>query len=206
MNAYYLTFAYMNFQFYAQGLKLNESQEEYARDKISNVAKNAQRVEDESSSVKVNVEKTNLPGEQAYLVEVTLVVPKNSIRAEVFASSVEEGLDQIEEKLRKQVERYKGKMHRRNEKGEWLETSTLETIEEDHMEGENMSKITKRKRYESTRGKMSEEEAIENLELLGHDFYLFENADTGRFSVLYRRYEGNYGIIEPLKNGETKED
>jgi len=196
----------MNYNFHTQGFRLAESQEDYAREKLSHVLKNAPRSEDESTIVKVDVEKTKLSSEdQRFLVEVTAHLPRTVIRAEVFASTVEEGIDNVEEKLRKQVERYKGKMHRRNDVGEWIPESTLENFETE-MSEESTSPIAKRKRYESTRKPMTEEEAIENLELLGHDFYLFENADTGRFSVLYRRYEGNYGIIEPLKSGETKED
>jgi putative sigma-54 modulation protein len=44
---------------------------------------------------------------------------------------------------------------------------------------------------------MSEEEAIEQMELLGHDFYVFYNPNSGHMSVLYRREDGNYGLLEP---------
>ena len=44
---------------------------------------------------------------------------------------------------------------------------------------------------------MSEEEAIEQMELLGHDFFVFYNPNAGRFNVLYRRKDGNYGLLEP---------
>ena len=44
---------------------------------------------------------------------------------------------------------------------------------------------------------MTEDEAIERMELVGHDFFIFNNADTGRFSVVYKRKDGYYGIVEP---------
>jgi putative sigma-54 modulation protein len=44
---------------------------------------------------------------------------------------------------------------------------------------------------------MSPEEAVEQMELLGHDFFVFYNADEGQINVLYRRKEGNYGVIQP---------
>ena len=44
---------------------------------------------------------------------------------------------------------------------------------------------------------MSEEEAIDQMELLGHDFFIFYNAETARMGVLYRREDGNYGVLEP---------
>ena len=46
---------------------------------------------------------------------------------------------------------------------------------------------------------MSEEEAMLQIELLGHSFYVFENAETGSINVLYRRNDGNYGLIEPTR-------
>jgi len=63
-------------------------------------------------------------------------------------------------------------------------------------------RIVKRKRFELTNKPMSEREAIEQMNLVNHDFYLFYNANTDRFSVIYKRKDGNYGIIEPKMKGE----
>lgn len=197
----------MQFQFHTTGFKLNTDQEELIQAKIQNVAKIAPRVEDPSTFVKVDFKRTRFPEEdKRFSAEVTLFIPNAVVRAECYATTVENAIDMVEDKLRSQLERYKSKQHRRGHKGEWLPTSTLEMIEDEHAELEAKPFIVKRKRYESTRNPMTEEEAIEQLELLGHDFFLFENADTGRFSVVYRRYQEGYGIIEPLKDGEVKED
>lgn len=197
----------MQFQFHTTGFKLDSAQEELIQDKIQNVAKLSPRVSDPSTFVKVDFERTRFSeDEKRFKLQVTLVIPGAIIRAEGYAETVENAIDVIENKLRNQLERYRAKQHRRGHKGEWLPTSTLEAMEDEYSETEQKPLIIKRKRYESTRNPMTEEEAIEQLELLGHDFFLFENADTGRFSVIYRRYQDGYGIIEPLKEGETKED
>lgn len=196
----------MQFQFYASNFKITDEQKIYAEEKVRHVTKNAPRVEDESTVVKVDFRKTKLASDdQRFACEVTLFVPGAVVRAECKAPTAEAAIDMAEEKLRRQIERYKGKMHRRGHKGEWIPTSTLEAIEAEQSEVEH-PKIIKRKRYESTRGPITEEEAIEQMELLGHDFFLFENADTKRFSVIYRRYHEGYGVIEPLGEGEKKED
>ncbi len=197
----------MQFQFHTTGFKLDPEQESLIQDKIQNVAKISPRVDDPSTFTRIDFERTRFSeDDKRFKLQVTLVIPGVLIRAEAYAETVENAIDVMEDKLRNQLERYKSKQHRRGHKGEWLPTSTLEAMEEDYTETKNKSLIVKRKRYESTRNPMTEEEAIEQLELLGHEFFLFENADTGRFSVIYRRYQEGYGIIEPLKDGETKED
>lgn len=196
----------MQFQFYASNFKITDEQKNYAEEKVRNVTKNASRAEDDSTVVKIDFKRTKMPSdEQRFGCEITLFVPGAVVRAECTAATVEAAIDMAEEKLRRQIERYKGKMHRRGHKGEWIPTSTLEAIEDEHT-AEERPVVVKRKRYESTRAPMTEEEAIEQMELLGHQFFLFENADTNRFSVVYRRYQEGYGIIEPLAKGEEKED
>ena len=63
-------------------------------------------------------------------------------------------------------------------------------------EGFEIPKVLRRKRFSAT-APMTEEEAIERMELVGHGFFIFNNMDTGRFSVVYKRDDGYYGIIEP---------
>ncbi|MBD3157012.1 hypothetical protein GF369_04270, partial [Candidatus Peregrinibacteria bacterium] len=121
-------------------------------------------------------------------------VPNAVIRAEVKGSTVEETADLAVDKLRKQIERYKTKKHRRDKGGKWIPESTLETASQS-MKGKDMDEIVKRKKYDDLEP-MKEQEAAEQMELLGHDFYAFVNDDTGLFSVVYRRTNGDYGLIE----------
>jgi putative sigma-54 modulation protein len=71
--------------------------------------------------------------------------------------------------------------------------AVLEQVAEGEVEHE--PRLVRTKKFKTA--PMSAEEAIEQMELLGHSFFLFMNADTGDLNVLYRRDDGNYGLLEP---------
>jgi putative sigma-54 modulation protein len=115
-------------------------------------------------------------------------------QADVFAA-----LDVALDKMYRQIERYKGKRKRRGG-GRFteaeadlamVEAAPMERVEEE----EEKTAVVRRKRVMLTA--MSEEEAIDQMELLGHSFFVFFNADTAKIGVLYRREDGNYGVLEP---------
>jgi putative sigma-54 modulation protein len=114
-------------------------------------------------------------------------------------SDVYAALDMALDKMYRQIERYKGKNKRRS--GRFAETeAAFATVEaapitgEDEEEEEKLA-IVRRKQVSLV--PMSEEEAIDQMELLGHNFFIFYNAETARVGVLYRRDDGNYGVLEP---------
>lgn len=110
-------------------------------------------------------------------------------------------LDVALDKMYRQIERYKGKRKRRAA-GRFYETEqTLQGVEavpgteSEEEEEEEKTAIVRRKLV--TLVPMSEEEAIDQMELLGHNFFVFLNAETAKVGVLYRREDGNYGVLEP---------
>ena len=112
-----------------KNLTLSEAQSDYIIQKIDHLGNLEERVDDESTKVKVEVgtNKTKTSDRKLSL-QVTMFVPNAVIRAEVKALTPEEGIDLAEEKLRKQIERYKTKKNRRDKKGQWIPASTLEQI------------------------------------------------------------------------------
>jgi len=108
-------------------------------------------------------------------------------------------LDIALDKMYRQIERYKGKRKRRaggrfyETEQNWSEVEPV-PVEAEEEEEEKVA-IVRRKRVELV--PMSEEEAIDQMELLGHSFFIFYNADTAQIGVLYRREDGNYGVLEP---------
>ena len=185
----------MKIQLFSQSVSLGDNQKEYLENKIDNLKKYEERVADEATIVRVDVEKTKVKsGDEKIATQITMYVPNAVIRAEVKGSTVEETADLAVEKLRKQIERYKTKKHRRDKGGQWIPKSTLETASQS-MEEKDIDEIVKRKKYADLEP-MKEQEAAEQMELLGHDFYAFVNDDTGLFSVVYRRRDGDYGLIE----------
>jgi len=184
---------------HTKNLTLKDDKKAYIQSKIEKIAHYSVRVNDESTEVRVEVNEIGLHTANTTIqIQVTMFVPNSIIRAEDTGTIVEEATDKVVEKLKKQIERYKAKLHRRDKKGKWI---VSESVEEKDSEEFEIPKIIRRKRI-SKFIPMHEEEAIEQMELLGHVFFLFLNADTHRPSVIYKRKDGYYGIIEP----QTGED
>lgn len=177
-------------------LHLTDEQKQYIEEKIGHLKHLGERVDDESTKVRVDVEANNLKTSNKNVsLQVTMYVPHAVVRAEVLGITPEEAIDLAVDKLKKQLERYKGKKNRRDPSGKWIPASTLQEITSTQEGMAEVSKISKRKNFNEMEP-MHEEEAIEQMELLSHDFYAFMNIDTGKFSIVYRREDGTYGLIE----------
>jgi putative sigma-54 modulation protein len=117
------------------------------------------------------------------------------LRTEERADEILAAFDSALEKLQRQMERYKGKHYHGRGDGR----SAAEAVEEEapaDETGELPPLIVKRKQFRIL--PMNELEALEQMNLLGHDnFFIFYNAETGKINVLYRRRDGSYGLIEP---------
>lgn len=185
----------MQVQIFDRHIRLSDPQTDYIREKIFNLADLGERIDDESTQVRVDVESNRIKTSNKNItVQVTMFVPHAVIRAEVYSTTVEEGIDLAVEKLRKQLERYKSKKNRRDKSGKWIPASTLENSLAPET-GNTVHAITKRKSFVDL-NPLHEEEAIEQLELLGHDFYAFINSETNKFNIVYRREDGSYGLLD----------
>lgn len=186
----------MKIQIFSHTVGLGDNQKEYIEEKIGNLAKYEERVADEATSVRVDVEHSaNKTDGDKISTQITMYVPNAVIRAEVKGVTVEETIDLAVDKLKRQIERYKTKKHRRDKAGQWIPESTLESLSGNSLSQEEIERIVKRKKYDNLHP-MKEQEAIEQMELLGHDFYAFVNDDTDLFTVVYKRQNGDYGLIE----------
>lgn len=186
----------MQIQILSQSVSLGDNQKEYIESKIANLQKYEERVSDEATRVRVDVEMTKVrSGDNKIKTQITMFLPNSVIRSEVHGMTVEETVDLSVEKLKKQIERYKTKKHRRNNEGQWIPESTLESVSKEGLSEEQIEGIVKRKKYDDVEP-MREDEAVEQMELLDHDFFAFVNQDTDLFSVVYRRNNGDYGLIE----------
>lgn len=185
----------MQVTFFDKNLRLSDVQKDYIIEKIDNLKNLSERVDDESTQVKVEVEAhPSKISNKDLVVQVTMHVPNSVIRAEVPATTVEEGIDIAVSKLKKQIERYKTRKNRRDKAGKWIPASTLEEISATQDVGTEIVRISKRKNFDLD--SMHEEEAIEQLELLGHTFYAFLNIDSGKYGVVYTREDKTYGLLE----------
>ena len=124
-------------------------------------------------------------------VEVTIWSGKYNIRAEVVNPDLYSAIDLVIDKLERQFKKYRGKLtSKRNSSKE----SVMPEIEEYFEEEYDNSVVVRRK--EIFLKPIDEEEAITQMELLGHSFFIFKNVDTDKINVVYKRADDGYGIIE----------
>jgi putative sigma-54 modulation protein len=142
--------------------------------------------------VELSVEDTKA-AQHRQVCQVTVRSNGVILRAEERSDDMFNAIDTVLDKMYRQIARYKGKRADR-----WRGTGvTAEPLPaEAEPEGEDeTTNIVRKKRF--SMAPMQPEEAIEQMELLGHDFYVFYNADEGATNVLYRRKDGDYGLLQP---------
>ena len=124
------------------------------------------------------------------IAEATVWTKGPTLRAREASTDMKASIDQLTDKLRRQIEHYRAKRSRRQSRGNGIPTGGPMTIDEDVG-----PKIVKTKQFAVK--PMSAEEAAAQLDLVGHDFFVFRNAESDEVNVIYRRRDGGYGLIEP---------
>lgn len=125
-------------------------------------------------------------------IEVTIPVKGNIIRSEQTSSDMYVSIDLVEEVIERQLKKYKNKIIQSKQSAATAFTQAY--IDNDYEE-EAEIKIVRSKRFGIK--PMDPEEACIQMELLGHNFYVFSNAETGEVNVVYKRKGNTYGLIEP---------
>jgi len=131
--------------------------------------------------------------EDRQVCQVTVRANGTILRAEVRSDDMFTSIDAVLDKMYRQIARYKGKRQNRW-RGAAIPIEPLPFDDEDDYD-EEMSTIVRTKRFRMI--PMGADEAIEQMELLGHDFFVFYNADDGQVNVIYRRKDGDYGLLQP---------
>ncbi len=179
---------------YGKNIEITPALKEYAEEKVSKLEKFF-KGEPMEAQVSMEVEK------ERHIVEVTAFVNGLILRGEEETGDMYASIDGVLEKLERQVHKYKTKIHRkiverRQEiKEEYKEERTEELLNSETDEDEFEPKIVRTKRFAIK--PMNIKEAVMQMDLLGHDFFVFSNADTSEVNVVYKRRDGNYGLIEP---------
>lgn len=124
-------------------------------------------------------------------IEVTIPMKGNIIRSEQTSSDMYVSIDLVEEIIERQLRRYKTKLIAQQQAAANFQPDYLETEEEEEEE----VKIVRTKKFDIK--PMYPEDACVQMELLGHSFYVFCNAETDQVNVVYRRKGNTYGLIEP---------
>ncbi|HEV8648805.1 MAG TPA: ribosome-associated translation inhibitor RaiA [Actinomycetes bacterium] len=131
----------------------------------------------------------------AHRVEVTLTTKSRLVRAHASAPDPTAAVDRVIDRLKSQIKKLKSRRVDRTQHAEGTKSLAPLLDEPQAAEQPVGPAIVRFKRIEMK--PMAPEEAIERMDLLGHDFFLFSNAETEQANVVYRRRSGDYGLIEP---------
>ena len=182
----------MRYSFTGKGITVGDALKQKTTDKLDRLSKFLP----ENSEVFVTF--TEIKSQQK--VEVTVPLKKNTLRAEVTGMDLQVLLDQVVDILEKQLLKFKSRLSRkakidpnfREELSAYLTPQSDDDLDD---ENENAVVIKRSKRFALK--PMDAEEAVMNMELLGHNFFVFRNTETDEVSVVYKRNDNAYGLIEP---------
>ena len=179
--------------------KLSDQQRSYIEQKLHKL----ERYLDGAGNVTVDLAKTQQRGsDEVHITQVTLHTAQGVIlRAEERDPDLLKAIDELHDSLQRQITRYKDRHYRRGKirrEGGEMRLVGQDAISDDRSTGNNhdsLPQIVKTKTFDYK--PMYSDEAIEQMELLGHAFFVFTDAETDQVSVVYRRQDGNYGLIVP---------
>ena len=175
----------MELQIVAKNVELSEMARDRVQRKITKLSCHLRNITD--AKVEIYHEGTKSP-QQRYVAPVTLVSDGTILRGEERAADIYTALNGVIEIIDRQIERYKGKLYNKSRGNAPRKDDT------GSFEGEDGMRIVKVK--ELVLSPMSAEDAIVQMDLLGHSFFIFLDSDTKNTSVLYRRHDGDYGLLE----------
>jgi putative sigma-54 modulation protein len=144
----------------------------------------------DEARVELSVHKTKSSGD-SQVVQLTLRANGVILRSEERSADMQAAIDAVMDKITRQIERYKGKRYRSQNRAQAAQAQSPLEEEESVVEVE----VVRTKRFRTR--PMTVEEAIEQMEMLGHDFFAFYDVTGDSFSVVYRRRGGGYGLLQP---------
>ena len=178
----------------ARNMRLTDNTREYVEKKATKLDRYLQDIDE--IRVELAHLKTARNANDRHVAQITLRGKGFMLRTEERADDLHTAFDSAFDKIQRQVDRYKGKHYRGRGDG----TSVADAFEEEWPlddTGELMPLIARRKKFIVL--PMNEDEAVEQMRLLGHNnFFVFFNAEQNSIQVLYRRRNGTYGLIEPV--------
>ncbi len=183
----------MKFHIRGKNVEVTNALRDYAERKVGRLEKFFE------SPISSDVHVTLSVLKNRHTVEVTIPIPGGLLRAEERSTDMYASIDLVIDKLERQIRKHKTRVNRKAKQEGTHRSVFKETFEQAppaqiHDEEEAFD-IVRTKQF--TLKPMDMEEAILQMNLLGHDFYVFANADTSNVNVVYKREDGRYGLIEP---------
>ncbi|MHB0858955.1 MAG: ribosome hibernation-promoting factor, HPF/YfiA family [Anaerolineae bacterium] len=168
-----------------KNLEINDQLRDVVESKVTKLDRYLPDIDE--ARVELSAQKTK-SAKDSHVVQLTLRSNSTILRSEERSADLRTALDAVLDKMTRQIDRYKGK--------HWRSQVRVQGIQpEAEVEAETDSLIIRTKRFSAR--PMSTDEAIEQMELLGHDFFVFYDAATEEFAVVYRRRNQGYGLLLP---------
>jgi putative sigma-54 modulation protein len=179
----------------ARNMRLTENTREYVEKKAAKLERHLPGIDE--IRIELTHAKTARSATDRQVAQLTVRGKGFILRTEERSDDLHAAFDTALDKIQRQIERYKGKHYRGRGDGR----SAADVIEEEELPlddtGELLPLIARRKKFIIL--PMTEDEAVEQMRLLGHDnFFIFFNAEQNSIEVLYRRRNGTYGLIQPI--------
>ncbi len=174
----------MTFHIRGNKIEITDAIKSYIEEKLRRLDKYFENPEQISANVVVRMSGID------QIIEVTIPIRKVVLRAEERDKDLYVAIDIVSDKLERQIRKNKTRMHHKNNKEAVVAFSDFTVNAEEEIE----ETIVKRKTFDAK--PMSEEEAMLQMNLLGHDFFIFKDSQTNSIAVIYRRKDGNFGLIE----------
>lgn len=176
----------MKVQVTGKNVEVAETLKEYAREKLARLDRHL----GDGTRVELELETERNPSiADSQIAEATIWTKGPTLRARETSGDMRASIDSLVDKLERQAQRYREK-RRRHGDNHRIEPEGIPVVA-----NEDEPRIVKTKQFAFK--PMTPEEAVLQLELVGHDFFVFHNADSDELNVVYRRRDGNYGLIEP---------
>lgn len=180
-------------EIYGKNIEINDRIQDYVDKKISKLDRYLNNIEE--AKVDLSFIKSARNANDRQVAQITISGKGYILRAEERSDDIFTSIDAALSKMQRRISRYKGKRFRGRGDGKTVVDLVEEVTVEETIE-EVAPSIVRRKHFMLY--PMNEFEAIEQMELLGHEsFFVFFNANTNAINILYKRRDGNYGLIEP---------
>ena len=179
----------MKFSFTGKNLVVSADMKSYAEKKIGRL----ERIFPDNPEVLVTFSVVKLENK----VEVSIPLKKRLLRAEVVSADMYAAIDGVTDVLERQMVKYKQRMKDKSRRDQAFkdEFEMLSSVSEDAADGTDIITIDRMKHFPLK--PMDPEEAIVEMELLGHTFFVFRHSETFEINVVYKRRQGTYGLIDP---------
>lgn len=186
----------MNLTIRTRHTRLFDDFEPLAAEKLARLERWLPRLAE--ATVEVSHEETRSSADR-YCVQITVHAGQTILRAEERAADPRTALEEAADVLARQARRHKTRLGDRHHDAKLKESTISAAFDEREIADDEYvaGKIVRTKRFEAK--PMSTEEALAQMDLLGHDFFLFMDAASGEYALLYKRDDGDYGLLAPQR-------